>query len=133
MTLLEQICRHSLSLDLQPPTLRNGTPTRSLSSLSHIDLCLDHSVYSDARTYLLGPRSVRLRRVCTAGMYVPISYPTSLLSINNYGAALRDLRSAEPQRFGSKLDASRNLWEGSGLKVDSAQAVTDVGWELEVG
>ena len=60
--------------------------------------------------------------------------------------ALRILRSTEPNsepdeerekkvgsthksttsRYGFKLDASRNLWEGSGLKVDSA--VTDVGW-----
>jgi hypothetical protein len=29
-------------------------------------------------------------------------------------------------RYGHRLDASRNLWEGSGLKVDSA--LTDVGW-----
>ena len=29
-------------------------------------------------------------------------------------------------RFRYRLDASRNLWDGSGLKVDSA--LTDVGW-----
>ena len=29
-------------------------------------------------------------------------------------------------RAGYRLDASRNLWDGSGLKVDSA--LTDVGW-----
>ena len=65
--------------------------------------------------------------------------------------ALRILRSTEPNsepdgerekrvgsthksttsRYGFKLDASRNLWEGSGLKVDSA--VTDVGWGVGGG
>ena len=34
-------------------------------------------------------------------------------------------------RYDFKLDVSRNLWEGSGLKVDSA--VTNVGWEAGGG
>lgn len=29
-------------------------------------------------------------------------------------------------RGGSRIDASRNLWEGSGLKIDSAS--TDIAW-----
>lgn len=29
-------------------------------------------------------------------------------------------------RYGHRLDASRNMWDGSGLKVDSG--LTDVGW-----
>ena len=73
-------------------------------------------------------------------MCVYISLPIVII-VHVCGLALRIVRVSDPSsapdpslpvhksttsRYGYRLDASRNLWDGSGLKVDSG--LTDVGW-----
>ena len=53
--------------------------------------------------------------------------PTESTSIfTSPGPGIGTSHKSITSRSGYRVDASRNLWDGSGLKVDSA--LTDVGW-----
>ncbi|KAF8886054.1 hypothetical protein CPB84DRAFT_1787859 [Gymnopilus junonius] len=97
-------------------------------------------LYSDSRKhgYQGSSRNVRLGRVTPpGGGYISKSEDESRVVVTGK-ESLRILRVSEPSqgqntehkfifgRGGHRIDESRNFWEGSGLKIDSAS--TDVAW-----
>ncbi|KAL1747561.1 hypothetical protein HDZ31DRAFT_80400 [Schizophyllum fasciatum] len=95
--------------------------------------------YSDARTHHPGPsRYVRLPRVAPPGGGAIAVSEDGRRSVVAGKESLRIVRVSSPDQVpsnehkfavgpgGYRVDASRNMWEGSGLKMDSAS--TDVSW-----
>ncbi|EIN06922.1 hypothetical protein PUNSTDRAFT_136739 [Punctularia strigosozonata HHB-11173 SS5] len=75
----------------------------------------------DGRCVVAGRESLRIVRV------VPPTGPTSYSSAASGG--LEHVARSAVGRGGHRIDAGRNMWDGSGLKVDGgASAVTDVAW-----
>ena len=70
-----------------------------------------------------GPTALQI--ICASSLFQPQpQQPTrSSIADTSIPPSLPDINHS---RAGYRLDASRNLWHGSGLKVDSA--LTDVGW-----
>ncbi|KDR78745.1 hypothetical protein GALMADRAFT_244288 [Galerina marginata CBS 339.88] len=97
-------------------------------------------VYSDSRKhgYQGSPRNVRLGRVTPPGGGSIAKSEDGTRCAVTGKESLRILRVSEPSqmhnsehksavgRGGHRIDASRNFWDGSGLKIDSAS--TDVAW-----
>ncbi|KAH7915025.1 hypothetical protein BJ138DRAFT_998811, partial [Hygrophoropsis aurantiaca] len=124
---------------------RSSTYTTS-APLTHLGYPVD--LYSDSRKHgYQGPaRNVRLHRATTNGGGTIAKSEDGVrcvvagkeLTHRLMRSALRILRLSDPSdtanaehkssvgRGGHKIDSSRNLWDGSGLKIDSAS--TDVAW-----
>ncbi|KAI5115697.1 hypothetical protein M0805_002561 [Coniferiporia weirii] len=116
------------------PTLQLPSPLHT----SHIPTPSES--FSDARTHgYRGPsRSVTLQNASSRGGSAISKSQDGERCVVAGKDSLRILRVSEPSeksssdhkfaigRGGHKIDASRNLWSGSGLKVDSA--MTDVVW-----
>ncbi|KAG7450975.1 WD40 repeat-like protein [Guyanagaster necrorhizus] len=99
-----------------------------------------NDLFSDSRTHgYSGPsRNVRLQRACANGRSAicksedgsrcAVAGKESLrvLTILDPTQARTSEHKAAVGRGGHRVEASRNLWEGSGLKIDSAS--TDVAW-----
>ncbi|KAF8885529.1 hypothetical protein BD779DRAFT_1533641 [Infundibulicybe gibba] len=114
-----------MNLSLPPP----GNPK----------LSIPQEIYSDSRTHgYQGPnRSVRLR-VAPSGGGAMSKSEDDMRCVVTGKESLRILRLSEPSPSqtqehksfvgpgGHRIDASRNFWDGSGLKIDSAS--TDVAW-----
>ncbi|KAJ7343384.1 hypothetical protein DFH08DRAFT_225357 [Mycena albidolilacea] len=108
------------------------------------------AVYSDSRTHAPqghnvristnpdAPRNVRLPRATPSGGTISRSEDGKRCAVAGT-EYLRIIRVSDPEdktpnpehkssvgAGGYRLDASRNMWEGSGLKIDSA--ITDVAW-----
>ncbi|KAF8960014.1 hypothetical protein BDZ97DRAFT_1922438 [Flammula alnicola] len=97
-------------------------------------------LYSDSREhgYQGTSRHVRLPRVTPPGGGLIAKSEDGIRCAVTGKESLRILRMSEPSqtsnaehksatgRGGHRIDASRNFWEGSGLKIDSAS--TDVAW-----
>lgn len=97
-------------------------------------------LFSDSRFHgYQGPsRNVRLQRVATAGGGSISKSPDGKRCAVTGKESLRVVRLSDPSephsqdhkssvgRGGHRIDCSRNLWDGSGLKIDSAS--TDVAW-----
>ncbi|KAJ7905612.1 hypothetical protein B0H14DRAFT_3079020 [Mycena olivaceomarginata] len=108
------------------------------------------AVYSDSRTHTPqghnvristnpdAPRNVRLPRATPSGGTISRSEDGKRCAVAGT-EYLRIIRVSDPEdktpnpehkssvgTGGYRLDASRNMWEGSGLKIDSA--ITDVAW-----
>ncbi|OBZ65249.1 WD repeat-containing protein 24 [Grifola frondosa] len=100
-------------------------------------------IYSDSRSHgYQGPtRHVRLPRATTSGGGAIAKSEDGVRCVVAGREALRIIRLSEPSSSGSstptehksvigrgghRIEASRNFWDGSGLKVDSAS--TDVAW-----
>jgi len=114
------------------------TPPKYTSSVT---LSSPLTFYSDSRIYgYPGPtRNVRLSRATTTGGGAIAKCEGGSRCVVAGKESLRILRISEPSqnglvadhkfsvgRGGHRIDASRNLWDGSGLKMDSAS--TDVAW-----
>ncbi|KAI0062106.1 hypothetical protein BV25DRAFT_1900133 [Artomyces pyxidatus] len=98
------------------------------------------SVYSDARSHgYQGPsRTVRLPRAASSGggaisrsedgvrCVVAGKESLRILRMSDSPSSLTPDHKSSVGRGGHRIDASRNLWNGSGLKVDSVS--TDVAW-----
>ncbi|KAL1761750.1 hypothetical protein FB107DRAFT_200662 [Schizophyllum commune] len=95
--------------------------------------------YSDARTHTAGPsKYVRLPRVAPPGGGAIAISEDGRRSVVAGKESLRIVRVSAPDQMpttehkfavgpgGYRVDASRNMWDGSGLKMDSAS--TDVSW-----
>ncbi|KAK0480270.1 hypothetical protein IW261DRAFT_1551305 [Armillaria novae-zelandiae] len=99
-----------------------------------------NDLYSDSRTHgYSGPsRNVRLHRACANGgsaicknedgscCAVAGKESLRVLTILGPAQAKTSEHKGAVGRGGHRVEASRNLWEGSGLKIDSAS--TDVAW-----
>ncbi|KIJ61068.1 hypothetical protein HYDPIDRAFT_97184 [Hydnomerulius pinastri MD-312] len=97
-------------------------------------------LFSDSRNHgYQGPiRHVRLNRATTSGGGTIAKSEDGVRCVVAGRESLRILRLSDPDetptaehkssigRGGHRIDSSRNLWEGSGLKIDSAS--TDVAW-----
>ncbi|KAF8150924.1 hypothetical protein B0H34DRAFT_156740 [Crassisporium funariophilum] len=98
------------------------------------------NLYSDSRKhgYSGSSRNVRLARATPPGGGAIAKSEDGIRCAVTGKESLRILRISEPSqaqnqehksavgRGGHRIDASRNFWEGSGLKIDSAS--TDVAW-----
>ncbi|KAF9443030.1 hypothetical protein P691DRAFT_844497 [Macrolepiota fuliginosa MF-IS2] len=84
-------------------------------------------VYSDSRTHPdPGPsRSTRLPKVTLPGGGIISKGEDGRVAVAGR-ESLRILRVTDTTRTPFKIESSRNLWEGSGLKIDCAS--TDVAW-----
>ncbi|KAH7885076.1 hypothetical protein F5I97DRAFT_1810259 [Phlebopus sp. FC_14] len=97
-------------------------------------------LFSDSRRHgYQGPiRNVRLPRAATSGGGTIANSEDGVRCVVAGRESLRILRLSDPDetptnehkssvgRGGHRIDSSRNLWDGSGLKIDSAS--TDVAW-----
>ncbi|KAF9235674.1 hypothetical protein BU15DRAFT_89510 [Melanogaster broomeanus] len=112
----------------------HGTAPTSLRGFSG-------DLFSDSRKHgYEGPtRSVRLHRATTSGGGAIGKSEDGVRCVVAGRESLRILRLSDPDdtpaatqhksaigRGGHRIDSSRNLWDGSGLKIDSAS--TDVAW-----
>ncbi|KAF9220562.1 hypothetical protein BS17DRAFT_787288 [Gyrodon lividus] len=111
----------------------NGTAPTSLNGLTG-------DLFSDSRWHgYHGPtRNARFHRATTSGGGTMAKSEDGVRCVVAGRESLRILRLSDPDetsatqhksaigRGGHRIDSSRNLWDGSGLKIDSAS--TDVAW-----
>ncbi|KAG6853834.1 hypothetical protein C0991_000948 [Blastosporella zonata] len=98
---------------------------------THLRLPIDQSsLYADSRSYgIYGPtKNVRLYRATPGGGGAMSQSEDGLriLLVSDGSVKANSGHKSSVGRGGYRIDASRNLWEGSGLKIDSAS--TDVAW-----
>ncbi|KAF9020966.1 hypothetical protein BDZ89DRAFT_1201771 [Hymenopellis radicata] len=112
----------------------------ALPQLSIQTALIGQDIYSDSRTHgFVGPsRNVRLPRACVSGGGAICNNEDGTQCAVAGKESLRVVRVLSPNeprnvdhisavgRGGFRAEASRNIWEGSGLKIDSAS--TDVAW-----
>ncbi|KAG1810953.1 uncharacterized protein BJ212DRAFT_1526217 [Suillus subaureus] len=123
--------------------MQSTVPRRASTLNSAVPLSLvgyTAELYSDSRKYgYQGPvRNVRLHRATTNGGGTIAKSDDGLRCVVAGRESLRILRLSDPEdvmnndykasigRGGHRIEASRNIWDGSGLKIDSA--ITDVAW-----
>ncbi|KAG2123096.1 hypothetical protein DEU56DRAFT_745653 [Suillus clintonianus] len=123
---------------MQSTVPRRASTLSSAAPLSLIGYTAD--LYSDSRKHgYQGPvRNVRLHRATTNGGGTIAKSEDGLRCVVAGRESLRILRLSDPEdvinndhkasigRGGHRIEASRNVWDGSGLKIDSAS--TDVAW-----
>ncbi|KAG1883918.1 hypothetical protein F4604DRAFT_1648655 [Suillus subluteus] len=123
---------------MQSTVPRRASTLNSAVPLSLVGYTAD--LYSDSRKYgYQGPvRNVRLHRATTNGGGTVAKSDDGLRCVVAGRESLRILRLSDPEdvinndhkasigRGGHRIEASRNIWDGSGLKIDSAS--TDVAW-----
>ncbi|KAG1739394.1 uncharacterized protein EDB91DRAFT_1134938 [Suillus paluster] len=123
---------------MQSTVPRRASTLNSAVPLSLIGYTAD--LYSDSRKHgYQGPvRSVRSHRATTNGGGTIAKSEDGLRCVVAGRESLRILRLSDPEdpanndhkasigRGGHRIEASRNIWDGSGLKIDSAS--TDVAW-----
>lgn len=123
---------------MQSTVPRRASTLNSALPLSLVGYTAD--LYSDSRKHgYQGPvRNVRLHRATTNGGGTIAKSDDGLRCVVAGRESLRILRLYDPEdvmnndhkasigRGGHRIEASRNIWDGSGLKIDSAS--TDVAW-----
>ncbi|KAG2341601.1 hypothetical protein BDR05DRAFT_888115 [Suillus weaverae] len=122
---------------MQSTVPRRASTLNSALPLSLVGYTAD--LYSDSRKHgYQGPvRNVRLHRATTNGGGTIAKSDDGLRCVVAGRESLRILRLSDPEdvnndhkasigRGGHRIEASRNIWDGSGLKIDSAS--TDVAW-----
>ncbi|KAG0696924.1 hypothetical protein DFH29DRAFT_812461 [Suillus ampliporus] len=123
---------------MQSTVPRRASTLNSAAPLSLIGYTAD--LYSDSRKHgYQGPvRGVRFHRATTNGGGTIAKSEDGLRCVVAGRESLRILRLSDPEdsanndhkasigRGGHRIEASRNIWDGSGLKIDSAN--TDVAW-----
>ncbi|KAG1785218.1 uncharacterized protein HD556DRAFT_1423791 [Suillus plorans] len=123
---------------MQSTVPRRASTLNSAVPLSLVGYTAD--LYSDSRKHgYQGPvRNVRLHRATTNGGGTIAKSDDGLRCVVAGRESLRILRLSDPEdiinndhkasigRGGHRIEASRNIWDGSGLKIDSAS--TDVAW-----
>ncbi|OJA08915.1 hypothetical protein AZE42_07365 [Rhizopogon vesiculosus] len=123
---------------MQSAVPRRSSTLNSPASISLIGYTTD--LYSDSRKHgYQGPlRNVRLYRATTNGGGTIAKSEDGLRCVVAGRESLRILRLSDSEdpvsndhkasigRGGHRVEASRNIWDGSGLKIDSAS--TDVAW-----
>ncbi|KAG2155609.1 hypothetical protein DEU56DRAFT_315461 [Suillus clintonianus] len=130
--------RERRARDMQPTVPRRASTLNSAAPLSLIGYTAD--LYSDSRKHgYQGPvRNVRLHRATTNSGGTIAKSEDGLRCVVAGRESLRILRLSDPEdvinndhkasfgRGGHRIEASRNVWDGCGLKIDSAS--TDVAW-----
>ncbi|KAG2077771.1 hypothetical protein BDR04DRAFT_1064549 [Suillus decipiens] len=123
---------------MQSTVPRRASTLNSAVPLSLVGYTAD--LYSDSRKYgYQGPvRNVRLHRATASGGGTIAKSDDGLRCVVAGRESLRILRLFDPEdvinndhkasigRGGHRIEVSRNIWDGSGLKIDSAS--TDVAW-----
>lgn len=129
----DELCR-----DMQSTVPRRASTLNSTLPLSLTGYSAD--LYSDSRKHgYQGPvRNVRLHRATTNGGGTIAKSDDGLRCVVAGRESLRILRLSDAEdafnndhktsigRGGHRIEASRNIWDGSGLKIESAS--TDVAW-----